>query len=466
MKRIDKIIGSFIILFLIALFSFSCNQPVEFNNPLDPEIPLNSPSDLRLISMTETTLELQWKENVIYTKEEQARSVEIIVEQSLDGNNYSDIASFSATLLTGTITKIFLANQMHYFRVHTKVESKISASSNIVSGIILLRAPTRLAITSMTNTEVKLNWVDNSNNETGFNIEMGTDGTNFNNILIVDSNRTEASIVREFNSISLYYFRVYSNTLVNKSAYSNIVNESVKGISLTGIEFIYINGGEFLMGSPNGTGYEDEHPQHSVKVGNYYIGKYEVVQVQWREVVVWKQRHGGTLLSASPSNFSGDSLPVEQVNWNQVCTWIEYLNKKEGTDVYRLPTEAEWEFAARGGNESKGYTFSGSNDIYAVAWMNDYSMSIHSPYNVGLKAPNELGIYDLTGNVLEWCNDWYGPYLNSTQINPTGPDDGQLKILRGGGWGYYIHDCRITARHKYEPYSSSDYGFRLAKKIK
>ena len=196
--------------------------------------------------------------------------------------------------------------------------------------------------------------------------------------------------------------------------------------------------------------YSDEKPTHSVTVSDFYIGKYEVTQAQWKAV-----------MGSNPSEFKGDNLPVENVSWNDIQEFIQKLNAQTGKK-FRLPTEAEWEYAARGGNQSKGYKYSGSNSIGDVAWYYDNSSSKTHP--VGQKSPNELGIYDMTGNVYEWCQDWYdsSAYSSSSQTNPTGPNSGSNRVLRGGGWGSAAGGCRVSRRgYSYPDYRFYGFGFRL-----
>ena len=167
---------------------------------------------------------------------------------------------------------------------------------------------------------------------------------------------------------------------------------------------------------------------------------------------LWK-----AVMGSNPSNWKGDNLPVENVSWNDCQTFLRKLNAMTGKN-FRLPTEAEWEYAARGGNRSRGYQYSGSNVLSDVAW---YSGS--KTHNVGTKAPNELGIYDMSGNVWEWCQDWYGDYHGYSQTNPTGPSSGSKRVVRGGSWIYFAWCCRVADRTDYAPgIRNNDLGFRLA----
>ena len=225
-------------------------------------------------------------------------------------------------------------------------------------------------------------------------------------------------------------------------------------ITVNGVTFRMVNveGGTFMMGaSITAPGaYTFEKPEHKVTLSNYKIGQTQVTQELWKAV-----------MGSNPSRFSDDlQNPVEQVSWNDCQTFITKLNELTGMN-FRLPTEAEWEYAARGGQKSGGTMFSGSATITDVAWCVLNASSKTHP--VASLAPNELGIYDMTGNVNEWCNDWYGRYDSSAQTNPTGPASGSAKVYRGGSWEDGARLCRNTYRYSREvTYKVSSVGFRLA----
>jgi len=182
---------------------------------------------------------------------------------------------------------------------------------------------------------------------------------------------------------------------------------------------------------------------------DYYMGKYEVTQALWQAV-----------MGSNPSNFKGDNLPVEKVSWNDCQEFISKLNSLAGRK-FRLPTEAEWEYAARGGKKSRGYQYSGSSNITDVAWYDGNSGSKTHP--VGTKQANELGIYDMSGNVWEWCSDRYGSYSSFSQTNPTGSYSGAFRVLRGGGWGSFAWFCCLSFRRNFAPdFRHYDLGLRLA----
>ncbi len=201
-------------------------------------------------------------------------------------------------------------------------------------------------------------------------------------------------------------------------------------------EMVFVKGGTFMMGSNNGE--NDERPAHQVTLSDFSIGKFEVTQAQWRKV-----------MGSNPSKFAGcDQCPVEQVSWDEVQQFISVLNSRTGKK-YRLPTEAEWEYAARGGSQSRGYTCSGSEDIGTVAWYSENSSS--KTHAVGQKQANELGIFDMTGNTWEWCSDWYDAYSAAAAVNPLGASSGQDRVRRGGSWYFFLQFCRVAYRSGINP---------------
>ena len=187
-------------------------------------------------------------------------------------------------------------------------------------------------------------------------------------------------------------------------------------------EMVYVKGGSFMMGAAEGDpdAQADEYPQHQVTLSDYYIGQIEVTQQLWQ-----------TVMGSNPSKTKGNYLPVEQVTWDECQEFVARLSQLTGQN-FRLPTEAEWEYAARGGNHSRGYRFAGGNGIDSVAWYEGNSEG--KTHNVGTKLPNELGIYDMSGNAWEYCQDWYGYYSDQAQTNPTGPESGTYVVGRGGGF--------------------------------
>ena len=243
--------------------------------------------------------------------------------------------------------------------------------------------------------------------------------------------------------------------LIVKGNSDNIFNISfdmvinVKGVTF---EMVRVDGGKFKMGATpeqKKLAEKDESRAHNVTLDDYYIGKYEVTQSLWNAV-----------MDNNQSAFKGSNRPVERVSWNDCQEFIRRLNELTGNN-FRLPTEAEWEYAARGGKKSHGYKYSGSDNIDDVAWY--AGNSGNETHDVGQKNPNELGIYDMSGNVWEWCSDWYfNKYSRRSQKNPAGPEKGNKKVFRGSCWYNDAKSCRVSNRHSNDPvYSLSYMGLRL-----
>lgn len=232
--------------------------------------------------------------------------------------------------------------------------------------------------------------------------------------------------------------------------------------TVDGVTFkmIAVEGGTFQMGATaeQENPESDETPVHSVTLSDYYIGETEVTQALWEAV-----------MGSNPSTFKGADRPVENVSWDDCQTFIQKLNAETGRN-FRLPTEAEWEFAARGGSNSRGYKYSGSNNLRGVAWFGqsdghtyDNGNSSEQTHAVATKSPNELGLYDMSGNVWEWCQDYSGDYSSGSQTNPEGPSSGSYRVCRGGSWGNDAGYCRVSDRDSYFPSDSDNFlGLRLA----
>ena len=261
---------------------------------------------------------------------------------------------------------------------------------------------------------------------------------------------------------------------------------------------VKVEGGTFTMGAireqiPEAL--EDEEPTHKVTLSSFMIGKYEVTQELWEGV-----------MGSNPSIFKGSKQPVQLVKWYEVIEFCNILSERQGltpaytinknekdpsnnsqydevkwmvtcdfnANGYRLPTEAEWEYAARGGIKSFGYVgveikYSGSNSLDEVGWYGAENKtgnreSTDKTSEVGKKQPNELGLYDMSGNVWEWCWDWYGEYTSSSQTDPKGPNSGSFRVMRGGSWLNDAENCRVAFRDSHPPsYRKSDIGFRLVR---
>ncbi len=247
-----------------------------------------------------------------------------------------------------------------------------------------------------------------------------------------------------------------------------ISNEDLDQSQKLNENMVFVEGRSFTMGDTTGGGPYSEKPTHQVTLSSFYVSKYQVTQKQWHEV-----------MDNNPSYFKGDNLPVETVSWHDCVEFCNKLSQIEGltpcysgcgeniacdwsANGFRLPTEAEWEFAAKGGNKSKGYTYAGSNDLGSVAWFADNSSS--TTHQVGQKQANELGLYDMSGNVWEWCWDWYSLNCDRkrTVSDPKGADAGLCRLLRGGSWYTVALSCRVSYCDSGSPdYGGTIFGFRL-----
>ena len=281
----------------------------------------------------------------------------------------------------------------------------------------------------------------------------------------------------------------FSTSLLFGQSGSNKKHLSIKSHSVSvpknplNVPMVFVQGGSFTMGS-NDDG-DNAKPIHRVTVSSFYMGKYELTVGEFRKFInstnykttaeqkgwsyiwtgsKWDKQIGLTWEFDSfgfkrPS--TQENQPVIHVSWDDATRYCQWLSSQTGK-LYRLPTEAEWEFAAKGGSKSNGYTYSGSNEITNVAWINDNSNG--QTHEVGQKQANELGIYDMTGNVWEWCSDWYDSnyYASSPAENPTSPATGSSRVIRGGGWGNSAQYCRVANRDFFAPgHRGSDVGFRL-----
>ena len=298
-------------------------------------------------------------------------------------------------------------------------------------------------------------------------VKVGQSPRVFNGVLVgnhnVEISKSGYATSRQTVTISEGQTASISGSLTSTTSASSTNALSSNGSSQSGntltipvknginIEMVKVEAGSFNMGAtpemqdPD----TDEKPVHRVTLtNNYYIGKYEVTQALWKIV-----------MGSNPSNSKGDNLPVEKVSWDDCQDFISKLNAMTGKR-FRLPTEAEWEFAARGGNKSRGYQYSGSYNIDDVAWYSDNSGS--KTHAVGTKQPNELGLYDMTGNVWEWCQDWFNRYSSSPQTNPIGAVSGSYRVFRGGGINSSARFCHSSIRGDYAPdFRDFNLGLRL-----
>lgn len=248
--------------------------------------------------------------------------------------------------------------------------------------------------------------------------------------------------------VIVFFYKKSSDTDYTSQYKSNDETITVNGVSF---QMIKVDGGSFNMGSNDSDAYDDEKPVHRVTLNDFYIGETEVTQGLWYAV-----------MGTNPSYFcNGDNCPVEGVSWNECQQFIQMLNAKTGKK-FSLPTEAQWEYAALGGRKSLGYKYSGNNSISTVGWYD--SNSNDATHYVKALSANELGLYDMTGNVYEWCQDWYADRYdsNNSLTDPIGPISGTLRVVRSGSWKSKSRNCRVAYRFKYAPdYNFRNLGFRL-----
>lgn len=244
---------------------------------------------------------------------------------------------------------------------------------------------------------------------------------------------------------------IWKSTVVKGNANMKIVVGDKDNVTF---KMVYVDGGTFNMGETSGMENKDDLTNvHKVTLSPFYIAETVVTQALWKTVMKWNL-----------SNCEGIYNPVEYVSWENCQKFIEILNEMTGMK-FRLPTEAEWEFAARGGNSSNHTLYSGSNNIDDVAWCS--INSLYKTHPVAQKIPNELGLYDMSGNVWEWCEDFYGEYMSKDEVNPKGPKFGSKRIARGGSWNYPERYCQVFFRNCFAQNEMfNGLGLRLAMSVK
>ena len=393
--------------------------------------------------------------NVSWDAVKYAQSYDVYRSNSSDGTYELVAENISSTIWTDISA---LYGNSYYYIVRAKNRNVVSTQSPYASVTVNPAAPTHVkAVIDENDLVVNVSW-DAVKYAESYNVYRCSSPSGTYSLIAERVTSTSWTDNNPLNGNN--YYKV--NTLYKDkiSALSNAVRalDPTKGsiITVNGVAFnmVKVSGGTFQMGATSEQGSDaesDEKPVHQVTLSDYYIGETEVTQELWQAV-----------MGSNPSGFTGSGLlPVERVSWDDCQTFITKLNALTGMQ-FRLPTEAEWEFAARGGNSSQGYKYSGSNNIVDVAWYTKNSNS--KTHEVGTKAPNELGLYDMSGNVWEWWQDWYDYYSSSAQTNPTGPTSGYHHMHRGGSWYGSAGNCRVSRRKFITPYDGvgRDHGLRLA----
>ena len=360
-------------------------------------------------------------------------------------NSAKDSRKATITIQSGELTKSIDVSQSAASPTLTLNIDNMEFAAGSGSKIFSIKSNTTWAVSSNEN------WCSVS----------PTSGSNDGSVTVsVDENTSTSSRTA---TITVESATIKRTLAVTQSGATPVTPPSSQDRSFTvgGVTFkmIAVEGGTFTMGATSEQGsdaLDREKPTHSVTLSSYSIGETEVTQALWQAV-----------MGSNPSNFSGSNKPVEHVSWDDCQDFIRRLNALTGEN-FRLPTEAEWEYAARGGNKSRGYKYAGSNTIDNVAWYWDNIPSQSSgsagygTQVVATKSPNELGLYDMSGNVDEWCQDWYGDYSSSSQTNPTGPSSRSARVIRGGSWDYNARFCRVSFRYYSDPTRRLSMGLRLA----
>jgi formylglycine-generating enzyme required for sulfatase activity len=378
----------------------------------------------------------------------------------------------------------------------------IACEKNTVESKSKLDAPTYLRATPSGNSNIRLKWNDNSNSESGFKLERKENNTDWQEIFDLPENAT-STIDTQIDFNKNYIYRVVAYTITEKSQYSNEASINCRQF----FELVFVVGDTFTMGDSWGDGTADSRPTHLVTLNSFYISKYEITNTKLIDMYNWALEQGKIYVSsyrvflvngdytglfdlsdynsAYSYNVNKFSVVIEpqhpatDVSWFGAIAYCNFLSERYGfkpcydlndwscdwtADGFRLPTEAEWEFAARGGKKTKAHKYSGSNNPDDTAWY--YLNSNRSSHVVGTKLPNELGIYDMIGNVWEWIWNYWSPYSSQPQDNPTGPLIGFNRVIRGSSWYGTASSIlySVSDRGNYDPTTmGTTFGFRITK---
>ena len=409
-----------------------------------------TPRQLKITSITDSVVTLAWQDSCSY-------ETGFVVEQSSDGVSFVQVDTLGPNALGDTLPGIYSSLLTYSYRVYARSAVSLSAYSNIAAGTIEFTPPGNVHLITLSATQVRIEWQDNTTIETGYEIQISTDGAAYAMLAQTARDSTGVTVTGSFIEGKTYSFRVRAlrtkNSITNYSAFSNIALGGV--IDAAGIDWVAVEGASFTMGT-NG-GMTNEQPATSVRLDTYKIGRTEITFDQYHQFCL-----DSTAYADPPnSGWGSGNRPVINVSWEDAAAFCRWASTKTGKTI-RLPSEAEWEFACRGGKSSGNYSYSGSNTVSSVAWTFENSSS--RTQLVGSKQVNELGIYDMSGNVWEWCSDWYGQYPGGSVVNPTGPAAGASRVLRGGSWFSFSRSASVYSRTDGEPGAHSyDVGFRVVK---
>ncbi|MCK4654124.1 MAG: SUMF1/EgtB/PvdO family nonheme iron enzyme [Candidatus Cloacimonetes bacterium] len=451
----------FYALFILLLLLSSCSERNP-QNPFDPEVYI-SVSNLQYEKLTINKIKLSWENDI------KTNTGIIRIDKNVGSASWQDcIAELASNVTTWTDNNAEI-NQIIKYRIKMIFSGNQSeyAETEIIDNIIPV--PENLNYTITYIDEINLTWEYSMPGIDGFKIARQVGSGTWD-----DDHATVPANVFEYTDSGLtlgenYNYKIKANFGTHYSQSTSIISYTAAPAGM-----IFTQGGTFDMGDHYNEGDSDELPVHSVTLDDFYIGKFEVTQAEYEAVV-----------GSNPSYLSGDDLPVEQVSWYDAVMFCNLKSQQEGltecynlsywscdfdADGYRLPTEAEWEYAARGGiNWTDNFRYSGCHEIGDLpdyAWYD--SNSSNQTHPVGTKLPNQLGIHDMSGNVSEWCYDWYDStyYTSGSSINPQGPDSGDWRVLRGGNRGDNDNRCRVANRFADYPINSQRYyGFRIVRRV-
>jgi len=455
---------------------------------------IQKPTNLTANAIDDQSINLSWTDNCDFESGYK-------IERKKSGGTYTEIEQLSANTTEYTDQNLdYEAN--YYYRVRANTEKNNSDYSEERSATTkTIQEPTNLTASVVDDQSIKLTWSDNCEFESGCKVERKKSGGTFSEIADLSANTNQYTDQGLSQDIE-YTYRVRAYTAQNYSEYSNLSSAKIVPIPDYMVE---VQGGTYTMGDIWGGGDSDETLTHEVTVSSFYMSKYEVTHADYIEFLNSRGVSGGGSYNGNElidmddgdcavahdgssfyfdgsSRASDEQCPVIEVTWYGAAEYCNWLSEQEGltkaytissgsvscdwnADGYRLPTEAEWEYAARsGGRDDRKWSGTNSeSELGDYAWYDPNSGGETHP--VGQKQPNDLGIYEMSGNVWEWCWDWYDSYSSSSQTDPTGPASGSLRVRRGGGYDRSALYCRTSNRSRDYPSGSSNrgLGFRLTR---
>jgi len=447
-KKIIRVILPVVILLVIS----SCCDDDSTTAPEHIDPIASAPTELTVTNPEIDLLQFSWEDNCDWEKEYR---IDRRSDYDDRDNEWINIARLSKNSESFSDTGVAYQVDFEY-RVYAYYDENMRSEYAEIDYEIRVSLPDSIAISKISDTELKLSWIGIQGWIDGYKIQRKIAGEDWNDYATLPLAETE------FTDTNL---DLTSSHLYKISSYKDEIESYHKIYGYNPTEMIMVEGGTFTMGDTWGLGYDNINPAHQVTLSSFYISKYEVTRMDWGIVQSYsfdEQYYTHNQAYTSPSwvgavTFCNRKSEIEGLApyYNLGDSYYDYENVtiNPEADGFRLPTEAEWEFAARGGNESHNYLYSGSDSYYDVA---------NSGYNneIGLKQPNELGIYDMSGNVSEFCFDRYGPYSSEAQTNPTGPAEGEYFVLRGKS----NYNVAQREEHSFNSGSSAE-GIRIVRNI-